>query len=86
MIYLNLTLIVFFKFCKIIFISIRFMEGPIPLICPVCSAVFVIHEYVPDKATLYMPCLVCKRELKITPERVEIDDEDLLQDGSTSSI
>ena len=51
------------------------MEGPLPFICPVCSAVFVIIDYVPDGATLYKRCQVCGRKLKITPEGVEIDYE-----------
>ena len=57
-------------------------QGPLPLICPVCSAVFTITDYVPDGATLYMPCPACERDLRITPEQVEIDDRDLLQDGN----
>jgi hypothetical protein len=35
---------------------------------------------------LYMRCPVCKRKLRITSEQVEIDDEDLLQDGNGCSI
>lgn len=53
------------------------MDGPIPFICPSCSAVFVITEYVPDGATLYMLCQVCRLRLKITPDDVEIDGEEL---------
>ena len=52
-----------------------FVEGVIPIICPICSAVFVITEYIPDQATLYMRCPVCKRKLRITPELVELDDD-----------
>ena len=50
------------------------MEDPIPIvhICPNCSAVFVLTEYIPDSASIYKRCLVCRRKLKITPDRVEI--------------
>jgi hypothetical protein len=46
----------------------------------------MISDYVPDEATLYMRCLVCRRGLRITLGGTEIDDEDLLQDVITSSI
>jgi len=52
------------------------MAGPLPFICPNCDAVFVVTDYVPDQATLYMRCLVCDRKLRITPEALEIDDDD----------
>lgn len=34
------------------------MEIPPPLTCPICYAVFVITDYIPDQATLYMLCSV----------------------------
>jgi DNA-directed RNA polymerase subunit RPC12/RpoP len=52
------------------------MKKPFPFICPVCSAEVPIPEYVPDNATLYIRCPACTRKLKITPELVEIDDEE----------
>ena len=58
------------------------MEDPLPFIYPVCSAAFVVADYVPDSATLYMRCPVCRRELIITPDRVEIDDRDFLHDAT----
>jgi hypothetical protein len=62
------------------------MEPPLPLICPVCSAVFVISDYVPDGATLYKRCKVCRLGLRITPEIVEIHDEGLLDYGGAGRI
>lgn len=50
------------------------MDAPLPLICPNCSAVFVITDYVPDGATLYMSCLVCKQKLQISPGGIEMVD------------
>jgi hypothetical protein len=51
------------------------MEDPTPIVltCPICSAVFLLTEYIPDSATIYKRCKVCRRKLKITPESVEID-------------
>lgn len=55
------------------------MDDPTPIvfICPNCSAVFVIAEHIPDSATVYKQCIVCRKKLKITPGRVEIDDEEV---------
>ncbi len=51
------------------------IEGPLPFICPGCSAVFVIADYVPDGVTLYLRCRVCRRKLKVTPDNVEIEED-----------
>lgn len=63
------------------------MDDPLPLICPNCSAVFVITDYVPDGATLYMSCLVCRRKLRISPVGVEMADmpEEKNQHGRSSA-
>lgn len=59
---------------------------PIVLVCPACSAVFVLAEYIPDGATVYKRCIVCRRILKITPDKIEIDDSYTFQDDKPIRI
>lgn len=32
----------------------------------------VITDYIPDGATLFVSCLVCRRKLRISPEGIEV--------------